>query len=169
MKQNIVLIGLMGAGKSSIGKLLARLLKAPFVDTDIMIEESTGTSIPVIFAIEGEAGFRQRRKKAIADISQQQGLVIATGGGSILDEENRRCLAQNALVVYLHAHPEQLWQRAKFDKNRPLLQTLDPLKKLEELYSVRDPLYRGMADQIIETEGKTPLTIARLIARHAKN
>ncbi len=169
MKQNIVLIGLMGAGKSSIGKILARMLKMPFVDTDIMIEESTVTSIPVIFAIEGEAGFRQREKKIIAEISQQQGLVIATGGGSILDEENRRRLAQNALVVYLHAHPEQLWQRAKFDKNRPLLHTLDPLKKLEELYSMRDPLYRRLADQIIDTEGKSPLAIARIIVRHAKN
>lgn len=169
MSKNIILIGLMGAGKSSVGKELARLLNLSFVDTDMLIQHMTGTSISVIFAVEGEPGFRQREKKVIAEISRQKDLVIATGGGAVLDEENCLNLSQNGFIVYLHAKPKHLWCRTKFDKNRPLLQTLDPLAKLEELYTVRDPLYRALADEVIETKGKSLLALARLIAHHAKN
>jgi shikimate kinase len=148
---NIFLVGLMGAGKTSVGKLLARRLGKTFFDCDIEIERATGVRVPVIFEIEGEAGFRQRETRMLAELTRGRDIVLATGGGAVLSEENRALLAANGLVVYLRATPHDLWQRTRHDRNRPLLQTPDPLAKLGELHTQRDPLYREIADVIIDT------------------
>jgi len=147
---NIFLVGLMGAGKTTIGRQLARRLKLRFVDSDHEIETRTGVHIPLIFEIEGEAGFRKREAQVLADLTQERGLVLATGGGAVLSAENRANLAANGLVVYLSVAPTLLWERLRRDKKRPLLRVADPLAKLEELHAQRDPLYREIADLVIE-------------------
>jgi len=141
----------MGAGKTTIGKQLARRLDKAFYDSDHEIEARTGVRIPVIFEIEGEAGFRAREVEAIDRLTQLDGIVLATGGGAILDALTRDRLRSRGYVVYLHAQPEDLWQRTRHDKSRPLLRTADPLAKLKELYAIRDPLYRETADLVLET------------------
>jgi len=148
---NLILVGMMGAGKTTVGRMLARRLKRPFYDSDREIERRCGVRIPVIFDIEGEAGFRAREAQVIADLCTRQGIVLATGGGAVLAEENRRRLAAHGNVVYLHARPGYLWQRVRHDRNRPLLATPDPQKKLENLYLERDPLYRETADIVLDT------------------
>lgn len=149
--ENIFLIGLMGAGKTSVGKLLARRLGKTFYDCDHEIESATGVRIPLIFEIEGEGGFRQRETKMLADLVQRRNVVVATGGGAVVCEENRRALKENGTVVYLRASPHDLWQRTRHDRNRPLLQTEDPLARLTELYAQRDPLYREVANIVVDT------------------
>lgn len=149
---NIFLVGLMGAGKTTIGKLLAKRLHKTFVDSDHELERRTGVKIPLIFELEGEAGFREREVALIRELSQSEDVVLATGGGAILRPENRAALAQNGTVVYLHARVDDLYARTKHDKNRPLLQTANPRAKLDELYLERDPLYREIAD-IVLTSG----------------
>jgi shikimate kinase len=146
---NIFLVGLMGAGKTTIGKLLAKRLHKTFIDCDHELERRTGVKIPLIFELEGEAGFREREVALIQELSQREDVVLATGGGAVLRPENRAALAQNGTVVYLNARVEDLYARTKHDKNRPLLQTADPQAKLDELYRQRDPLYREIADIII--------------------
>jgi shikimate kinase len=153
MAQNIIFVGPMGAGKTTIGKQLARQLGRDFYDSDRVIEERTGANIPLIFELEGEAGFRHREKAIITELTQMDGIVLATGGGAILDPENRDQLTRQGFVVYLNAPLKQLVDRTCKDKNRPLLQTADPKKILEEILAVRDPLYREVADEIIETDG----------------
>jgi shikimate kinase len=148
---NLILVGMMGAGKTTVGRLLARRLKRDFHDSDEEIERRCGVRIPVIFDIEGEAGFRAREVQTIAELCRMQGIVLATGGGAVLAEESRRNLAAHGTVVYLHARPGHLWQRVRHDRNRPLLATPDPEKKLEELYAARDPLYREIADIVMDT------------------
>jgi len=148
---SIFLVGLMGAGKTSVGRILARRLHKPFYDMDHEIERATGVKIPVIFEIEGEAGFRARESKVLAELVHKGDIVLATGGGAVLSEQNRRLLAGHGTVVYLRATPRDLWLRTRHDKNRPLLQTADPLAKLEELFEQRDPLYREIADVIMDT------------------
>ncbi|MDO4997092.1 MAG: shikimate kinase [Neisseria sp.] len=148
---NIFLIGLMGAGKTTVGKQLAHLLHRPFYDSDHVICERTGVSIPTIFEMEGEAGFRQRESAAIQDLTQEQGIVLATGGGAAVREENRQCLRERGIVVYLHAVPEILLERTRYDKNRPLLQVADPLAKMRELYDFRDHIYRETAHIVFES------------------
>lgn len=148
---NVFLIGLMGAGKTTVGRALAKRLGRPFFDSDHELESRLGVRIPVIFEHEGEEGFRQREAQIIDELSAQQGIVLATGGGAILREENRRCLNSRGVVVYLRAHPHDLWLRTRHDRNRPLLQTEDPKARLEALYRVRDPIYRECADFVIET------------------
>ena len=148
---NIFLIGLMGAGKTSVGKLLARRLGKTFFDCDLEIERVTGVRVPVIFEIEGEAGFRLRENRMLAELTRLRDIVLATGGGAVLSEENRGLLSGNGIVVYLRATPHDLWQRTRHDRNRPLLQTPDPLAKLTELHTERDPLYREIADVIVDT------------------
>lgn len=148
---NIFLIGLMGAGKTSVGKMLARKLGKTFHDCDLELERATGVRIPLIFEIEGEPGFRQRESRMLAELVQSRDIVLATGGGAVLSRENRALLMQNGTVVYLRASPHELWQRTRHDRNRPLLQIPDPLAKLTELYAQRDPLYREAADVIIDT------------------
>lgn len=165
-KENLILVGMMGAGKTTVGRLLSRRLKRPFYDSDEEIERRCGVKIPVIFDLEGEAGFRQRESQALAELCAMHRIVLATGGGAVLSAENRRCLAGNGTVVYLHARPPHLWLRVRHDRNRPLLATPDPEKKLEDLYVQRDPLYREIADVVIDTGRQSVQTLARdLLAR----
>jgi 3-dehydroquinate synthase len=148
---NIFLVGLMGAGKTTIGRLLARKLGKRFVDSDHEIEARTGASIPWIFEIEGEASFRRREADMIRELTGQHGIVLATGGGAVLDPANRALLAERGTVVYLRASIGSILQRTAHDKNRPLLRTADPRGKLEELTAQREPLYRQVAHVVIDT------------------
>jgi len=149
--QNICLVGMMGAGKTTVGRQLAKRLGRRFVDADHEIEARTGVRIPTIFEIEGEAGFRRREAEAIDALTREHGLVLATGGGAVLDPSNRRRLKESGLVVYLRVLPLLLYERTRHDRNRPLLQVADPLATLEELFAQRDPLYREVADVVIDT------------------
>jgi shikimate kinase len=148
---NIYLVGLMGAGKTSVGRLLARRLDKSFYDCDHEIERATGVKVAVIFEIEGEAGFRARESRMLAELVRCKEAVLATGGGAVLSSENRTLLSANGIVVYLRAMPLDLWKRTRHDRNRPLLKTPDPLGRLEQLFEERDPLYRGTADIVIDT------------------
>jgi shikimate kinase len=141
----------MGAGKSTVGKLLARKLGRDFLDADHVIEDRCGVKIPVIFEMEGEDGFRKREAQVIKDITAEQDIILATGGGVILLPENRQFLVKRGTVIYLHANPIELWHRTKASESRPLLKNGDAKKILEDLYAIRDPLYREIADYVIET------------------
>ena len=166
---NIYLVGMMGAGKTTVGRQLARRLKLRFVDADHEIEARTGVRIPLIFEIEGEAGFRKREAQVLAALTQEQGLVLATGGGAVLDPQNRANLAQNGIVVYINVLPEVLWQRTRLDKKRPLLQVADPLGRLQELHAQRDPLYREVADLIIEGGSGSSHNLVKQLEREIHN
>ena len=161
--ENIFLVGLMGAGKTSVGRLLARRLGKHFYDCDHEIERATGVRIPLIFEIEGEAGFRNREQRMVAELAQRRDIVLATGGGAVLLPENREALSRNGVVIYLRATPHDLWQRTRHDRNRPLLQTADPLAKLTELYSERDPLYREVAHLVVDTGSQSLGSLAHRI------
>jgi shikimate kinase len=166
MKGNVYLVGLMGAGKTTVGRLIARRLKLRFHDSDLEVERRCGVKIPVIFEIEGEAGFRAREQQAIAELTALKGIVLATGGGAVLDEENRRRLAASGTVVYLNARPEDLFERVRQDRNRPLLACADPLGRLRQLHAERDPLYRALADIVVDTRTQSVPALARaLLAR----
>lgn len=156
---NLYLVGPMGAGKSTVGRHLARSLEKEFVDCDREIEARTGVNIPLIFELEGEEGFRKREKKVLLEQTERDGVVLATGGGAILDTANRQRLRSRGFVVYLHAPLDVLVQRTARDRNRPLLQTDDPHGRLTALMEERDPLYREVADMIVLTNHRT--------ARHA--
>jgi len=151
MKKNIFLVGLMGSGKTTVGRALARRLNMRFIDSDHEIEARTGASIPLIFEIEGEDSFRQREAEAIRDLTAEDNVVLATGGGAILNAENRANLKSRGTVIYLRASINSILQRTSHDKNRPLLQTANPRKRLEEMTRVREPLYFEIADIVIET------------------
>ncbi len=156
----------MGAGKSTIGRLLAKELRLPFKDSDKEIEQRTGADIPWIFDVEGEQGFREREQAVIVDLCGADGLVLATGGGAVLREENRRALRAGGRVVYLHATVEQQIDRTSRDRNRPLLRTADPARVLSELMAIRDPLYREIADVVIETDERPPrMVVLEIIER----
>jgi shikimate kinase len=148
---NLFLIGLMGAGKTTIGRLLAKHRNIEFMDSDHEIEARCGVSIPTIFEIEGEEGFRRREVCVIDELSQRHGLVLGTGGGAILDPLNRERLKARGTVIYLRCHPQELYQRTRHDRNRPLLQTDDPLARLQSLYETRHPLYMQTADIVLDT------------------
>lgn len=148
---NLILVGMMGAGKTTMGKTLARHLGKTFVDSDEEIQKRTGVTIPHIFDVEGEAGFRQRESSVIEDLLGRDNMVLATGGGAVLAEQNRLVLRQNGVVVYLKASVHDLWQRTRHDRNRPLLQTDDPRAKLQALFQQRDPLYLEVADIVIQS------------------
>ena len=148
---NIFLVGLMGAGKTTVGRMLARRLKLRFFDSDQEIEARCGVKIPVIWEIEGEAGFRAREAQAVAELTALDGIVLATGGGAVLAAESRAFLAARGTVVYLRATPEHLYERVRQDRNRPLLAGDDPLGRLRELYRERDPFYREVADVVVDT------------------
>jgi len=160
---NIFLVGPMGAGKSTIGRSLAEQLGLPFEDSDQLIQQRTGVNIPTIFEFEGEEGFRRREAIVLEELTQQAGIVLATGGGSVLRAENRTALATRGVVVYLHCSPEQQYRRTLRDKNRPLLQTEDPMAVLRELMAVRDPLYRQIADLVITTDKRSTAAVTRMI------
>ena len=147
----------MGAGKTTIGKQLAETLSMEFMDSDHEIESRTGVTIPHIFDVEGEEGFRRREEAMIDELTQKQNIVLATGGGAVIREINRHHLENRGTVIYLHASIDQLLERTSRDKNRPLLQTENPRAKLEELMAVREPLYRQIADIVIDTE-QQPVT-----------
>lgn len=140
----------MGSGKTTIGRSLAKRLDLAFIDSDKEIETRTGVSIPTIFEIEGENGFRNREAQIIAETALQNNQVIATGGGVVLRPENRANLRSGGFVVYLNVPPHTLWERTRNDRNRPLLQVADPLLKLKELFVARDHLYREVADLIVD-------------------
>lgn len=161
--RNVFLIGPMGAGKSTIGRLLARELKYPFKDSDREIEARTGADIPWIFDVEGEEGFRQREEAMIAELAAENGIVLATGGGVVMRPANRKALAEGGLVVYLRTSVEQQLQRTAKDRQRPLLQTADPEKVLRELMAKRDPLYREIADLTIDTDQRGPKVVVNAI------
>jgi shikimate kinase len=158
---NIFLVGLMGAGKTTVGRMLARRLRLRFYDSDQEIERRCGVKIPTIFEIEGEAGFRLRERQAIAELTTLQGIVLATGGGAVVCEENRRRLAAGGTVVYLNARPEDLYERVRHDRNRPLLATADPLARLRALYAERDALYRSIAHLVVDTGAQSVPLLAR--------
>jgi shikimate kinase len=148
----LILIGMMGAGKTTVGRELARRLNMRFVDCDHELIARTGVSIPTIFEIEGEAGFRQRESRLLAELFGETGIIIATGGGIVLDPANRALLSEHGTVIYLNAPPHILWERTRRDRNRPLLQIENPRERIEELYRQRDPLYRAVADIIVDGE-----------------
>lgn len=148
---NIYLIGLMGVGKTTIGKQLAKALQWPFYDSDKVIESSTGVDIPTIFSYEGEAGFRLREQAIIEELTQLQGVVMATGGGAILKPENRAALKTNGFVVYLHCSIDKILYRTRRDTQRPLLQTENPRQRLQSLLAEREPLYLECADFQIDS------------------
>jgi len=149
---NLFLVGLPGSGKSTLGRALARRLGMPFVDADTELERRLGVSIPTIFEIEGEAAFRDREQASIAELVVRTGIVLATGGGAVIRPANRERLKANGTVVYLHAEPTTLRERTRKSRHRPLLNTADPLARLVELYAQRDPLYREVADFVLESD-----------------
>jgi shikimate kinase len=148
---NLILVGMMGSGKTTMGRALAKHLGKVFVDSDEEIIKRTGVTVPHIFDVEGEAGFRQREAAAIRDLVGRDSMVLATGGGAVLEEQNRTMLQQNGIVIYLKASVHDLWQRTRHDRNRPLLQTKDPHAKLNELFRQRDPLYQQVSDIVVHS------------------
>lgn len=163
---NVFLVGPMGAGKSTIGRRLAQALGCEFLDSDREIEQRTGTSISTIFELEGETGFRLREKAVIDELTQRQGIVLATGGGAVLDPDNRRCLSERGLVVYLKTSVDEQLRRTCRDHSRPLLQTSDRRSRLEALLAVRDPLYREVAEFVLNTDDRQAKQMVRCILRH---
>ncbi|MET1081208.1 MAG: shikimate kinase AroK [Pseudomonas sp.] len=161
--RNLILVGPMGAGKSTIGRLLAKELRFPFKDSDKEIEQRTGANIPWIFDVEGEQGFREREQAVIGELCELQGVVLATGGGAVMRPENRQALRNGGRVVYLHTSVEQQLDRTSRDRNRPLLRTLNPGKVLADLMAVRDPLYREIADVVVETDERPPRMVVQEI------
>ena len=164
--RNLFLVGLMGAGKTTVGRALARRLSKQFQDTDQEIEDRTGVRVQVIFEIEGEEGFRRREADAIERLTALDNIVVATGGGAVLEPRNREHLRSRGCVIYLHARPGELAKRLGRDKSRPLLQGADPKTRLEDLYQVRDPLYREVADVVMETGRQSAnALVGQLLAR----
>jgi shikimate kinase len=161
--RNLILVGPMGAGKSTIGRLLAKELRLPFKDSDKEIEQRTGANIPWIFDVEGEQGFREREQAVIAELCDVDGMVLATGGGAVMRSENRLALRRGGHVVYLHASVAQQVDRTSRDRNRPLLRSAEPGKVLAELLAVRDPLYREIADIVVETDERPPRLVVQEI------
>ena len=162
--KNIILVGPMGAGKSTVGKRLARMLGRRFVDLDELIEERTGVSIPLIFEVEGEQNFRRRESQALQEVIEWPDLVLATGGGSVLLPENRECLRSHGFVVYLRASVSVQLQRLARDRKRPLLQAPDRRQRLEQMAEQRNPLYLAVADEVAESVSDRPAKLARQLA-----
>ncbi len=163
---SVFLVGPMGAGKTTIGRMLAVELGLPFKDTDKEIEDRTGADIAWIFDVEGEQGFRDRESAMLADLTGNSAIVLATGGGIVLREENRHLLRSRGFVVYLETSVEQQIERTARDRKRPLLQTEEPKRVLKQLMEIRAPLYQSVADLLISTDAQTPRLVAREIAAH---
>jgi shikimate kinase len=157
---NVFLIGPMGSGKTAVGKQLARVLRAPFRDSDAEIEHRTGVDISYILSREGEAGFREREREVIEDLTRESPIVLATGGGAILLPENRVALRERGFVVYLKTSLEQQVERVRQGRNRPLLHDVDPLTKLTELMAIREPLYESLSDFTVATDGRKVHVVA---------
>lgn len=170
---NIILVGPMGAGKSTLGRLLARALKRPFYDSDQVIEDRCGASIPWIFDLEGEEGFRQRETQVLSELTRMQGIVLATGGGAVLRPENRKALRAGGLVIFLRTTVDQQLARTRKTTHRPLLQTANPRKRLEAMCLERDPLYQETAHLTINTDQRPPrqvvLDIKKQLLEHLDN
>ena len=164
----LVLVGPMGAGKSTVGRRLAQCLTVPFMDSDREIEERTGADIPLIFELEGEAGFRARERAVIEELTGRDAYVLATGGGAILDADNRRVMTERARVIYLHASVAQQLARTARDQSRPLLRTDNPRARLQQLMETRDPLYREAAMLVVETDGRSVHGVVQEIVRRLK-
>ena len=159
----------MGAGKTTMGRQLAKRLHLEFIDSDREIVERTGADIPLIFELEGEDGFRKREAAVIDELTAKSDIVLATGGGAILSEENRQHLKNRGTVIYLHTDIQHLIERTRHDKNRPLLQTDDPAARLRELMETREPLYRDTADLIIHTGEKSIKSVINVILGKLKS
>ena len=165
MGGHIFLVGMMGAGKSTLGKALAQRLGRPFVDTDRILVERTGVPVATIFEVEGEDGFRRRESALLAELANGDESVIATGGGMVLDPDNRRVMREHGRVIYLRARLESLWERTRHDTNRPLLAAPDPRAVLAQLLEKRDPLYREAAHVIVDTGSQSASTaVNRVLA-----
>jgi shikimate kinase len=165
LNASLFLVGPAGVGKTTTGKLLARALALPFVDSDAEIEARCGVKISIIFELEGEAGFRDREAEVIEELTQRAGIVLSTGGGAVIRQSNRLALAQRGYTVYLHAPPSVLFQRTRGDKSRPLLQTADPRVTIEHLYQVRDPMYREPARIVVDASRSNPShLVAQVVA-----
>ena len=162
-QDNIFLVGLMGAGKTTVGRILSKRYHKVFHDSDHEIEARCGVKIPVIFEIEGESGFRKREEMAVAELTSLTDVVVATGGGAVLSSLNRDALKTRGVVIYLRGSPEHLFERTRHDRNRPLLQTHDPLASLRELYRQRDHLYREVADIIMDTGRQSVSSMSRVL------
>lgn len=167
---NLFLIGPMGAGKSTIGRRLAELLELPFVDLDVEIERDSGAIIPLIFEMEGETGFREREARLLEYHSSARGVVLGTGGGAILRPSNRAILMARGFVLWLNTGVETQWSRLARDRHRPLLQIPDPLARLREMATLRNPLYASCADLVWQSQGQNPgaaaVQLARLLPAH---
>jgi shikimate kinase len=164
--RSIFLIGPMGAGKSAVGRQLAKELGLAFADSDEEIEHRTGVDIPYIFEKEGEAGFRARERQVIDELTQVPAIVLATGGGAAQDPQSRERLGSRGTVVYLHASVDQQMRRTRRGRGRPMLKGGDPREILERLMAVRDPQYREIADIVIETDGRRVTSVTREIRQH---
>lgn len=162
---NLILIGPMGAGKSTIGRLLAAELSREFYDSDHEIQARCGADIPWIFDVEGETGFRDRETQMIRELARYEKVVIATGGGAVLREENRRVLRESGTVIYLLTTVEQQLRRTAKDRNRPLLQRPDKEAVLRDMFALRDPLYRATADMVVRTDRRGPRAVVNEIVR----
>lgn len=162
---NIILIGSMGAGKTTIGRQLAKRLKRSFYDSDHELVERCGVDIPTIFEFEGESGFRDRESQVIDELSKLDDIVMATGGGAVLRPENRKMLAARGTVIYLRVSLKNQHLRTSADRNRPLLQGGNLMEKLQKLRDDRDPLYTALADHILDTDDRTPNNVAQSIQR----
>jgi shikimate kinase len=160
---NLFLIGLMGAGKSTLGRQLARRMRKRFVDVDTELEARTGVSIPTIFEIEGEKAFRDREEALVAELTGLTNIVLATGGGAVVRPVSRENLRRNGTVIYLHAEPEELFRRVGQSRNRPMLRAADPQARLAELYEQRDPLYREVADYVVRSNREEVLRFVRML------
>lgn len=165
LPERIILVGPMGAGKSTVGRQLARSLGYHFYDSDRELEERTGADIPWIFDVEGESGFRDRETRMIDELLDESGIVLATGGGAVLRPENRRRMGEGGCVIYLRVTPELQYERTRMDRNRPLLQNPDPRAVLERLFEERDPLYAEIADLTVEGTQRGPRNLVRYLVR----
>jgi shikimate kinase len=158
-KGNLFLVGMMGSGKTTLGRALAQRLRLPFVDTDKVLVERTGVPVATIFEIEGEAGFRRRESAILAELAEGGDQVVATGGGAVLSADNRAVMRSAGTVIYLRARIEHLWERTRHDSSRPLLATADPRGTLETLLQARDPLYREAAHLVVDTGTQSANTL----------
>ncbi len=165
MSRPVILVGMMGAGKTTVGREYARRHDLRFVDCDHELEARTGVRVSTIFEIEGEAGFRRRECLLLEELSAEQDLVLATGGGIVMNETNREILKSRGFVVYLNVAPRILWERTRHDRNRPLLQVPNPRARIEMLYRERDPLYREVACAVIEGGRGNPLGMVRQLEK----